>query len=86
MAGPKKMAHLFENRKKREYTLNVDIDTYETITRVAQQIGKSRPKVLAAFVESAYHHFLNQAKSEGMKFDPNMPVDDNHKPRAKKKR
>lgn len=73
------LSDLFNNKEKRAFTLNVDEATYAMITRVAEQTGKSRPKVLAAFVESAYNNFIDEAKAAGVKFDPDAPLSGNHK-------
>jgi len=73
------LSDLFENRKKRAFTLNVDEDTYSMITRVAEQMGKSRPKVLAAFVASAFNSFVEEAEAAGVDFDPGAPLSGNHK-------
>lgn len=78
-SGSDILSDLFENRKKRAFTLNVDEDTYAMITRVAEQMGKSRPKVLAAFVESAYGFFVEEAQAAGVEFDPGAPLSGNHK-------
>lgn len=45
---------LMQPKRSREYTLNVDEKTYELVSQVAKETGKSRPKVLAAFVAEAY--------------------------------
>jgi len=73
------LSELFDNRKKRAYTLNVDEDTYAMITQVAEQTGRSRPKVLAAFVSTAYSMFVEEAQAAGVKFDPSAPLSGNHK-------
>jgi hypothetical protein len=73
------LSELFDNRKKRAFTLNVDEDTYSMITRVAEQTGKTRPKVLAAFVKSAYDSFCEEVKAAGIKFNPDAPLSGNHK-------
>lgn len=82
--GNSLLSDLFENRKKRVYTLSVDEDTYEMVTRVSDQTKKSRPKILAAFVKLAYDSFCEEAKAAGIRFDPNAPVNRNHKGRRKK--
>jgi hypothetical protein len=63
----------------RAHTLNVNAETYEIITRVAEQLGKSRPQVLSAFVSTAYQKFLREAKEAGIEFNPLAPIEDNHK-------
>jgi len=63
----------------RAHTLNVNAETYEIVTRVAAQLGKSRPQVLSAFVFSAYQRFLREAVDAGIDFDPNLAVQNNHK-------
>ena len=59
---------------KRAYTMNVNAETFEIIARVADQLGQSRPHVLAAFVLSSYQKFLKEAKVAGLEFDPNAPL------------
>lgn len=38
----------------RDWTLNVTERTYKVISRVAEETGNSRPRVLEAFVEEAH--------------------------------
>lgn len=68
-ANMEKFSELFENQKRRERTLNVDEDTYLMVTRVAAATGKSRPKVIASFVATAYEIFRREALKEGIDLD-----------------
>jgi len=68
-ADLEKFSELFGNQKRRERTLNVDEDTYLMITRVAAATGKSRPKVIASFVATAYEIFRREAMQEGIDLD-----------------
>jgi len=73
------LSELFDNQRKRMYTLSVDEEAYTMITRVAEQLGRSRPKVLTAFVKSAYDTFVSEAKSAGVRFNPDATLTGNHK-------
>lgn len=73
------LSDLFENRKKRAFTLSVDEETYVKITQVAEQMGVSRPKVLMTFVKNAYDMFVEEAGKAGLDFDPDEPLSGNHK-------
>lgn len=78
------LSDLLGTQKKRTATLNVDADTYERITQVAEQTGKSRPRVLAAFVKSAYDAFVEEAQEAGLGFDPDRASTGNYKWTRKK--
>ena len=80
---PKKMSHLFENEYIRQHTMNVDAKTFEIITAVSEQTGKSRPRVLAAFVETAYYQYAKQAETQGV--NPEKPSTGRHKGARKKR-
>ena len=80
---PLKMSGLFEDGNKRQYTLNADAKTYEIISAVSEQTSKSRPQVLAAFVEMAYHHYVKQAESH--EIDPTEAASGRHRGARKKK-
>ena len=73
------LTDLFEKQKRRAYTLSVDEETYEKITRVADHLGISRPKVLTTFVRQAYENFVEEAHKAGLDFDPDEPLSGNHK-------
>lgn len=78
---PDRISALFrEDKKRREFSVSVDADTYDLITRVSKQTGKSRPKVLAAFVKTAYDAYVEAAEDNGV--DPE-PFGDNDKPEKK---
>ena len=81
---PQRMGELFEPERRREHTLSVDAKSYEIITAVSEQTGKSRPKVLAAFIETAYYQYAEQATGEGI--DPAKPSSGNHKGARKNKK
>ena len=61
-------------QKKRVRTLSVDEETYDIITRVASNLGVSRPQVLTKFVKQAYSTFLEEVAKEGIDFDADEPL------------
>lgn len=75
---------LFGPPKRKSYTLNVDAQTHQIITAVAEQTGKTRPDVLAAFVEVGFQAYVAQAVEQGI--DPYAPPTGNYKGAHKKKR
>jgi len=54
METAKKIDDLFKPRTARGCTLTVQLDTYEIVTKVARETGRSRPAVLEVFVAEAY--------------------------------
>lgn len=44
------------------YTVNVDAETLEIVNRVKEQTGRSRPKIVAAFVKEAYQVYLRKKR------------------------
>ena len=81
---PSKLGELFAPQRRRTCTLNVDARTHDIITAVSEQTGQSRPKVLAAFVETAYYHYVKEAEDAGV--DPIRPATGNHKGARKRKK
>ena len=59
-----RIRELMKPKKSREFTLNIDQETYEIVTKVAEETGKSRPKVLAAFIAEAYELY-EKVKNDG---------------------
>jgi hypothetical protein len=51
--------------KYRYYTLNADQETFQIVRRVAQETGRTCPKVLAAFVEVGYAAYLREKSRDG---------------------
>lgn len=50
----------------KQFTVNVDAQTHKVISLVAKETGRSRPKVLAAFVEEAFGRYAKAKKEEEM--------------------
>ena len=52
---------LLDTQKTRHRTLNVTEDAYAIITEVSKATGKSRPRVLDAFIQIGYDRFVAAA-------------------------
>jgi hypothetical protein len=70
MDRPNSVVDLFIRRENgRAYTLSVDFETYDIISRAAKATGKSKPAVLAAFVETANDVFKRAAEERRISLD-----------------
>lgn len=59
---------LFEPvKRKRDYTVSVNADTYDIVTKLSQETGKSRPKVIEVLIKAGYDLFEKKRKKNGNK-------------------
>jgi hypothetical protein len=70
MDRPNDVVELFVRKENgRYYTLSVDFETYDIISKAAKATGKSKPSVLAAFVATANSVFAEKAIERGIPLD-----------------